>query len=81
MARITSDRAALAVGNKYDLVLIAARRARELKRGWRPLVQCDNDIVVTAIRECEEGKIGRDYLLKPRMLDRREKPPEDQASE
>ena len=81
MARITSDRAAIAVGNKYDLVLIAARRARELKRGWRPLVQCDNDIVVTAIRECEEGKIGRDYLLKPRMLDRREKPPEDQSSE
>ena len=81
MARITSDRAALAVGNKYDLVLIAARRARELKRGWRPLVQCDNDIVVTAIRECEEGKIGRDYLLKPRTLDRREKPPEDSSAE
>lgn len=81
MARITSDRAALAVGNKYDLVLIAARRARELKRGWRPLVQCDNDIVVTAIRECEEGKIGREYLLKPRTLERREKPPEDQAAE
>ena len=79
MARLTSERAAAAVGNKYDLVLIAARRARELKRGWRPLVQCDNDVLVTALREIEAGKIGRDYLLKPRTLDRREKPPEDQA--
>jgi DNA-directed RNA polymerase subunit omega len=80
MARLTSERAAAAVGNKYDLVLIAARRARELKRGWRPLVQCDNDVLVTALREIEAGKIGRDYLLKPRTLDRREKPPEDDRS-
>ena len=80
MARLTSERAAAAVGNKYDLVLIAARRAREIKRGWRPLVQCDNDVLVTALREIEAGKIGRDYLLKPRTLDRREKPPEDDRS-
>jgi DNA-directed RNA polymerase subunit omega len=80
MARLTSERAAAAVGNKYDLVLIAARRARELKRGWRPLVQCDNDVLVTALREIEAGKIGREYLLKPRTLDRREKPPEDDRS-
>jgi len=80
MARITSERAAAAAGNKYDLVLIAARRARELKRGWRPLVQCDNDVLVTALREIEAGLIGRDYLLKPRTLDRREKPPEDDRS-
>jgi len=80
MARLTSERAAAAVGNKYDLVLIAARRARELKRGWQPLVQCDNDVLVTALREIEAGKIGRDYLLKPRTLDRREKPPEDDRS-
>ena len=80
MARLTSERAAAAVGNKYDLVLIAARRARELKRGWRPLVQCDNDVLVTALREIEAGLIGRDYLLKPRTLDRRERPPEDDRS-
>ena len=80
MARLTSERAAAAAGNKYDLVLIAARRARELKRGWRPLVQCDNDVLVTALREIEAGLIGRDYLLKPRTLDRREKPPEDDRS-
>lgn len=80
MARITSELAAAAAGNKYDLVLIAARRARELKRGWRPLIQCDNDIPVTALREIEAGLIGREYLLKPRTLDRRERPPEDDRS-
>jgi len=77
MARITSELAAQAVGNKYDLVLIAARRARELKRGWRARVDGKDGYLVTAIREIEQGLIGREYLLKPRMLDRREKPPED----
>jgi DNA-directed RNA polymerase subunit omega len=77
MARLTSELAAAAVGNKYDLVLIASRRVRELRRGWHPKVVCDNDLPVTALREIEAGLIGRDYLLKPRTLDRRERPPED----
>jgi DNA-directed RNA polymerase subunit omega len=77
MARLTSELAAIAVGNKYDLVLIASRRVRELRRGWHPKVVCDNDLPVTALREIEAGLIGRDYLLKPRTLDRRERPPED----
>ena len=77
MARISSELAAAAVGGKYDLILIAARRARELNKGWKPLVETDNGIVVTALREIEAGKIGRDYLLKPQNLDRREKPPQE----
>ena len=81
MARISSELAAAAVGGKYDLILIAARRARELNKGWRPLVETDNGIVVTALREIEAGKIGREYLLKPQNLDRREKPPQDTNQE
>lgn len=77
MARITSELAVAAVGSKYDLVLIGARRARELNRGWRPTVVCDNGTVVTALREIEAGHIGRDYLRKPANLDRRERPPQD----
>lgn len=77
MARLTSEVAAKQVGSKYDLVLIGARRARELNRGWRPMVKCNNDVVVTALREIEAGLIGRDYLKKPPNLDRRERPPED----
>lgn len=77
MARISSELATAAVGSKYDLVLIGARRARELNRGWRPTVTSDNGPVITALREIEAGRIGRDYLLKPQNLDRREKPPQD----
>jgi DNA-directed RNA polymerase subunit omega len=64
MARITSQAAVEAVGNRYDLVLIAALRARELKRGHRPMVSKVTGPNVTALREIEEGKVGRDYLLK-----------------
>ena len=78
MARHTSELAALHVG-RYDLILIGARRARELNRGWRPLLKTDNGVVVTALREIEAGLVGRDYLRKPQNLDRREKPPEDET--
>ena len=77
MARLTSEVAAQKIGSKYDLVLVAARRARELNRGWKPLVRCSNDVAVTALREIEAGLIGRDYLMKPQNLDRRERPPQE----
>jgi len=66
MARITSEKAALAVGNRFDLVLIASQRARELKRGSVPKVSSKNSAAVTALREIEEGHIGRDYLKRIR---------------
>jgi len=66
MARITSEKAALAVGNRFDLVLIASQRARELKRGSVPKVSSKNGAAVTALREIEEGHIGRDYLKRIR---------------
>jgi DNA-directed RNA polymerase subunit omega len=74
MARLTSQKAAEAVGSIFDLVLIASRRTRELRAGWKPLVICDNDAPVTALREIEEGKIGRDYLLKSQFVGRKENP-------
>ena len=64
MARFTSDKAAQAVGSKFDLILIAAIRARELRNGHTALVKSGNGTVVTAIREVEEGHIGREYLKK-----------------
>jgi DNA-directed RNA polymerase subunit omega len=78
MARLTSEIAAQKVGSKYDLILIAARRARELNRGWKPLLPSQNGITVTALREIEAGLIGREYLAKPQNLGRKEKPPESQ---
>lgn len=80
MARISSEIAALKIGNRYDMILIGARRARELSRGWRSKVNNRNDVVVTALREIEQGLIGKEYLLKPQNIDRKERPPESQNS-
>lgn len=69
MARHTSELAARQVGSKYDLILIAARRTRELRHGHAPYVPHDGDNeTVIALREIEQGHVGRDYLLKPPEL-------------
>ena len=77
MARITSEVAANRVG-RYDLILIGARRARELNRGWRSRIDSHNGPVITALREIEAGVVGRDYLLKPQNIDRREAVPDSE---
>lgn len=65
MARITSETATKSVGNKYDLILIASRRVRELRNGHAPTIpNPHNNVIITALREIEQGKVGRDYLLK-----------------
>ena len=66
MARLTSELAVAQVGNRFDLVLIASIRSRELKKGHMPLVSSKNGPNVTALREIEAGKIGREYLEKLR---------------
>lgn len=70
MARITSESASKAVGSKYDLVLIASRRVRELRHGYAPMVEPHANEIITALREIEEGKVGREYLLKNPNIDR-----------
>jgi DNA-directed RNA polymerase subunit omega len=64
MARVTSQNAVEMIGNRYDLVLIASLRAKELKKNYAPKVMCENGPQVTAIREIEAGAIGREYLKK-----------------
>jgi DNA-directed RNA polymerase subunit omega len=63
-AGLTSQEAVAAVGNRYDLVLIASQRVRELVRGHRPLVESRHGPILTALKEIEQGKIDRKYLLK-----------------
>lgn len=71
MARITSEDAVRAVGNKYDLILIASRRVRELRNGWLPHItpKKGENATITALREIEQGHVGRDYLLKNSDID------------
>ena len=63
-AGLTSQAAALAIGNRYDLVLIASRRMRELMRGDPAQVPTRYGPAVTALLEIEAGKITMDYLYK-----------------
>ena len=65
MARITSQAAVQMIGNRYELVLIAARRARELARGDMPKVTKVSSHAVTALREIEQGHVDRSWLYKP----------------
>ncbi|MBL4900311.1 MAG: DNA-directed RNA polymerase subunit omega, partial [Colwellia sp.] len=44
MARVTVEDAVEKVGNRFDLVLIASRRARQIATGGKePLVDVEND--------------------------------------
>lgn len=63
MARITVEDCLSQVDNRFDLVLMAARRARQLALGKPALVPEENDKpTVIALREIAEGKIDRSIL-------------------
>ena len=64
MARVTVEDAVKQVGNRFDLVLVAARRARQLAvQGKDPLVDEENDKpTVIALREIEEGLISNQFM-------------------
>jgi DNA-directed RNA polymerase subunit omega len=63
---IDTDRCVAAVGNRYDLVLIASARVRELRRGHVKHVLGTNSDTITALKEIEAGKVGREYLKRVR---------------
>ncbi|MDC9590544.1 MULTISPECIES: DNA-directed RNA polymerase subunit omega [Xenorhabdus] len=64
MARVTVQDAVEKIGNRFDLVLVAARRARQLQVGSKdPLVPEENDkTTVIALREIEQGLINNKIL-------------------
>ncbi|UDG79429.1 DNA-directed RNA polymerase subunit omega [Candidatus Ecksteinia adelgidicola] len=59
MARVTVQDAVEKIGNRFDLVLVAARRARQIQTGSQNiLVSEENDKhTVIALREIETGLI------------------------
>lgn len=63
MARLTVEDCLDYVDNRFELVLIAARRARQLAMGADPLVPLDNDKpTVLALREIAENLITDEIL-------------------
>ena len=57
MARITVEDCLEKVENRFELVHLAIKRVKELKKNAPPLVECDNKEVVTALREIAAGKV------------------------
>jgi DNA-directed RNA polymerase subunit omega len=60
MARVTVEDCLEKVTNRFALVILASERARQLSRGGRPLIDCDNKPAVTALREIADEKVRFD---------------------
>ena len=63
MARVTVEDCLENIDNRFELVRIASKRARQLANGVEPTVPWDNDKpTVVALREIAEGYIDEAIL-------------------
>lgn len=63
MARITVEDCLDHLENRFELVLVGTRRARQIVRGAEPMVPEENDKpTVIALREIAEGKVTKDII-------------------
>lgn len=61
--RLDIERCVKNVGNKFDLILIAAARTREITR---KKIVSEHKPTVQALMDIEQGEIGRDMLRRVR---------------
>jgi DNA-directed RNA polymerase subunit omega len=63
MARVTVEDCVVRVPNRFDLVMVAAQRAREVSAGGLLTIDRDNDKnPVVALREIADGTVNTDEL-------------------
>lgn len=63
MARVTVEDCLTNVDNRFQLVLVATKRARQISLGAQPFVEEENDKpTVIALREIAEGLVTREIL-------------------
>jgi DNA-directed RNA polymerase subunit omega len=63
MARITVEDCLENIDNRFELVLTATKRARQIAHGAEPLVEEENDKpTVIALREIAEGLIDSERV-------------------
>ncbi|MBK69752.1 MAG: DNA-directed RNA polymerase subunit omega [Legionellales bacterium] len=78
MARVTVEDCLENVVNRYELVVLASKRARQISLGSDPLVPPDNDKpTVIALREIAENLVNTDNIDKINQLDTEEELTED----
>lgn len=82
MARITVQDCLENVDNRFELVLTASRRARQVSLGAEPRVPRENDKpTVIALREIAAGLVGREVLDEPEADSVAEAAVEEEAAE
>ena len=59
MARITVEDCLSKIPSRFELVVLASKRARQLFKGARPLIESDNREVVVSLREIAAGKVRK----------------------
>jgi DNA-directed RNA polymerase subunit omega len=57
MARVTVEDCLKNVESRFELVTLAAKRAKMLMKGAKPLVETDNRPIVNALREVAAEKV------------------------
>ena len=57
MARITVEDCLDRIPNRFQLAMVAVKRAKMLLRGARPLVESSNKEIVTSLREIASAEI------------------------
>lgn len=63
MARVTVEDCLDHVDNRFELVLLGSKRARQIAYGKEPMVAWENDKpTVVALREIAEGKVSYDLI-------------------
>jgi len=72
MARVTVEDCIRYYPNRFEMVLLASRRARQLLRGVPPMVESEGDKpTVHALREMGDGFISWDFLFEQDDQERR----------
>ena len=64
MARVTVEDCLPLVENRFALVILATKRARQLMAGARPLIEAKDKPPVLALREVATGKVRFDRGVK-----------------
>lgn len=62
MARITVEDCMKKIPNRFEMVLCAAYRARQLNDGHAPRVEAKDKNTVIALREIAQGSVSREML-------------------
>ena len=69
MARVTVEDCVEKIPNRYELLMVAAQRAKDISAGSHLLVDRDNDKnSVVALREIAENKVSIENLQKSLVM-------------